>query len=196
MVDRVPKRRKPVSSKWPFGYKTDKKGKTMKLKARLVARGFTRIRDIDYTHVSSPCSSSVSVKLILAIANEKGLPLRHFDVVQAYIRASLDEEVYMKLPGGCGEKLRKTTKLERAIYGLKQSGRQWGHLCANTLIEDGFEQCKVDPCIFRKIVDGVVVMIVGVCVDDLLVEGSEEDCESLLVSLNKKFLTNDLGECT
>ena len=75
-------------------------------------------------------------------------------------------------------------------------GRKWGHLCADTLIEDGFEQCKADPCIFRKIVGRVVVMIVGAYVDDLLVGKSEEDCESLLVSLNKKFPTNDLGECT
>ena len=44
--------------------------------------------------------------------------------------------------------------------------------------------------------NGVVVMIVGVYVDDLLVGGSEEDCESLLTSLNKKFPTDDLGECT
>ena len=137
------------------------------------------------------------MKLILAVANEKGLPLHHFDVAQTYIRASLDEEVYMKLPGGCGEQSRKTTKLERVIiYDLKQSGRKWGHLCADTLIEHGFEQCKADPCVFRKVVDGAVVMIVGVYVDDLLMEGSEEDCESLLASLNKNFPTNDLGECT
>ena len=102
----------------------------------------------------------------------------------------------MKLPGGCGEKSRKTTKLERAIYGLKQSGRKWGHLCADTLTEHSFEKCKADPCVFRKVVDGAVVMIVGVYVDDLLIGGSEEDCESLLASLNKTFPTNDLGECT
>ena len=87
-------------------------------------------------------------------------------------------------------------KLERAVYGLKQSGRKWGHSCADTLIADGFEQYKADPCIFRKVVEGVVVMIVGVYVDDLLVGGSEEDCESLLASLNKKFPSNDLGQCT
>ena len=196
MVDRVPEGRKPVSSKWCFTYKTDGEEEITKLKARLVTRDFTQIRDVDYTHSSSPCPSSASVKLILAVANEKGLPLRHFDVAQAYIRASLDEEVYMKLPDGCGEKSRKTTKLERAIYGLKQSGQKWGHLCADTLIEHGFEQCKADPCVFQKVVDGAVVMIVGVYVDDLLIGGSEEDWESLLASLNKKFPTNDLGECT
>ena len=36
-------------------------------------------------------------------------------------------------------------------------------------------------------------MIVGVYVDDLLVGGSEKDCESLLASLNKKFPANNLG---
>ena len=103
MVDRVPKGRKPVSSKWWFGYKTDHKGKITKFKARLVARGLTQIRDVDYAHSLSPCPSSASVKLILSVANKKGSPLRHFDVAQAYILASLDEEVYMKLPRGCCE---------------------------------------------------------------------------------------------
>ena len=91
----------------------------------------------------------------------------------------------MKLPGGCGEQSKRTAKLGRAIYGLEQSGRKWGHLCADTLIADEFKQCKADPCIFRKIVDGVVLMLVGVYVDDLLIGGPEEDCESLLASLNK-----------
>ena len=73
----------------------------------------------------------------------------------------------MKLPGDCGQKLNKTAMLERVIYGLKQSGCKWGHLSVDTLIADGFEQCKADACIFHKIVDGIVVMITGVYVDDL-----------------------------
>ena len=102
----------------------------------------------------------------------------------------------MKLPSGCGEKSKKTTKLESAIYGLKKDGCKWGHLCAYTLKADGFEQCKADPCISRKIIDGVVIMTIGVYVDNLLVGGSQEECESLLLSLNKTFPTNGPGECT
>ena len=102
----------------------------------------------------------------------------------------------MKVPGGYGEQLKSTTKLETAICGLKQSGRKWGHFCADTLIADGFQQCKADPCIFRKIVGGVVVMTVGVYVNDLLVGGSQEACKSLLLFLNTKFSTIDVGECT
>ncbi|CAB1120751.1 unnamed protein product [Ectocarpus sp. CCAP 1310/34] len=101
---------------------------------------------------------------MLAVANEKGITLNHWDA-------------------------------ERAIYGLKQSGRQWGYHAADTLVENGFEPCKADPCVFRKMVDGVVVMIVVIYVDDILVAGSDEDCEELLASLNKKFPTKNLGEC-
>ena len=91
MVDRVPKRRKPVGTKWYFDYKTDKEGKTTMFKSRLVARGFTQIRNVDYTHSSSPCPSSAFIKLVLAVANERGLPLYHFVIAQAYIWASLNE---------------------------------------------------------------------------------------------------------
>ena len=103
MVDRVPERCKPVDFKWCFEYKTDKKGNITNFKASLVGRVFTQIHNVDYTHSSSPCPSSASMKLVLAVANERGLPLHHFDLAQAYIRASLNEEVYMKLLGGCGQ---------------------------------------------------------------------------------------------
>ena len=69
----------------------------------------------------------------------------------------------MKFPGGCDEKSKKTAKLERVIYGLKQSGRRWGRFFADTLITDGSEQCKADPCISSKIVDGVAVMNIVIC---------------------------------
>ena len=39
-------------------------------------------------------------------------------------------------------------------------------------------------------------MIVGGYVDDQLIGGSEEECESLLASLNKTFSANNLGEYT
>ncbi|CAB1105704.1 unnamed protein product [Ectocarpus sp. CCAP 1310/34] len=122
------------------------------------------------------------------------MKLNHWDVKQAYTHATLDEEVFRRLPVGCGDKSHNIVKAERAIYGLKQSGRQWYH-AANTLVENGFEQCKADPCVFRKMVDEVVVMIIVIYVDDILVAGSDEDCEELLASLNKKFPTTNPGEC-
>ena len=92
MVDRVPDGRKPVSSKWYFDYKTDKGGKITKLKARLVAREFTQIRNVGYTYSYSLCPPSASIKLVLIVANERGLILFHFDVAQAYIWAWVDKK--------------------------------------------------------------------------------------------------------
>ena len=54
MVDGVSDSRKPISSRWCFEYKTDKKEKRIKLKARLVARGLAQIRDVDYTTYDHP----------------------------------------------------------------------------------------------------------------------------------------------
>ena len=155
-----------------------------------------QIDNVDYTQSSYSCPSSVPIKLVLAVANQRGLPLYHFDVAQGCIRASLDEEVYMKPLGDCGEKSKKTAMLERPITGLKKRGCKGGHLCTNTLIAYSFEQCKADQCISRKIVDGVVAMIIGVYMDVLLGGGSQENCKSLVLSLNKTFSANGLGECT
>ena len=74
-----------TDSKWCFDYKTDMEGKVTKFKVSLIARGFTQVRKVDYITSSSPCPSSASTNLVVAVANERGLPLYHFDVVQAYI---------------------------------------------------------------------------------------------------------------
>ena len=50
MVGRVPEGRKPVGSKWCFDYKKDKQGNITKLKARLVVRRFTQVRNLDFTN--------------------------------------------------------------------------------------------------------------------------------------------------
>ena len=52
----------------------------------------------------------------------------HLDVAQAFARAKLDHEIYMKLPDGCGDMSGKTVRLNRSLYCLKQSGRQWARL--------------------------------------------------------------------
>ena len=133
--------------------------------------------------------------MAIATAVQNGWPLFHPDVEQAFVRAPLDSDVYMKLPSGCGSKTGQVVRLDRALYGVKQAGRQWAaHLCTTMVDEHDMEQCKSDPCVFRKVVDGVVELIVVVHVDDILVGGEKEACDELHLLLNKKFPTNNLGE--
>ena len=58
----------------------------------------------------------------------------------------------------------------------------------------GVEQYKSDPCVFRLIREGKIVLTLTVHVEDMAVAGPKDKVDKLLVVLNKDFTTNDLGE--
>ena len=96
----------------------------------------------------------------------------------------------MKVPCGCGERTGKVVKLDRALYGIKQAGRQWSAVLCQTLVDEhGMEQCRADPCVYKNIVEGVVQLILVVHVDDILVSGEKEACDELHHTLNENFPT-------
>ena len=114
------------------------------------------------------------MKIAVAVANDKGWLLRHLDVKQAFIQAHLDEAVYMRLPAGCGDMSGEVVLLQCAVYGLRQAGRQWGLRLSRVLLHTtGMEQSKADPCMFCKVVDGKLTLIVCVHVDDLAVTAKD-----------------------
>ena len=80
----------------------------------------------------------------------------HLDVAQAFVRAKLDAEIYMKQPGGCGDMSGRIVRFSRSLFGLKQSRRQWAESLVETVVEYRMEQCRSDPCVFRMIVNGKV----------------------------------------
>ncbi|CAM9895183.1 unnamed protein product [Ascophyllum nodosum] len=96
----------------------------------------------------------------------------------------------MELPDGCGDKSGEIVKLNKAVYGHKQAGRQWSLRLTQVLVEKvEVEQCKADPCVFRLRIDGETVMILCVHVDDIIVGGESEVCDALYASLLKEFQT-------
>ena len=109
--------------------------------------------------------------MAIATAVQNGWPLFHVGVEQAFVRAPLDFDVYLKRPSGCGSKTAQVVRLNRALYVVKQAGRQWAAYLFKTMVDEhDMEQCKSDPCVIRKVVDGVVKLIVVIHVDDILVE--------------------------
>ena len=138
----------------------------------MVAKGFTQVQDVDYHETTSPTPASAPVKLIAAIANEKGLPVFHLDVSRAFVQAPFEGEIYICLPPGCGELSGKVVKLLKCQYGLKQADREWYLLLVTWLVEKiGREQCKAEPCVFLKITKNEVSLMVGVHVDDIIASG-------------------------
>ena len=78
-------------AKWAYTWKTDEFGRAVRVKARLVARGFALCDGVDFFETFSPCPSVTSICLLAALACELGLGLCHFDAEQAFVRSELNE---------------------------------------------------------------------------------------------------------
>ena len=97
----------------------------------------------------------------LATAVAKGEELRHFDTEQAFLEASVNEEIYIKLPEE-NHKFLRTVGLLNKIHGLVQAERCWFNKFRYDRTAIGFKQPEVDPCMFHKFDDGQVEKVVVV----------------------------------
>ena len=112
-----------IDAKWVYTWKVDEHGWVVKAKSRLVARGFKQREGVDLSETFAPTVSSFCVRLLSAIACECGLDLCHFDVDQAFVQSDLEQDVFQRLPKGCGDLLGKFVRLNISLYGLKQASR-------------------------------------------------------------------------
>ena len=77
-------------------------------------------------------------------------------------------------------------KLNHALYGLVQAARSWWLKFVNALVNVGFEQGEVDPClIFRKNEYGILILILYI--DDCLLTGDTPAIESGINDITKMF---------
>ena len=177
-----------------FNWKSYEFGWVSKAKSRLVARGFKQREGIDVGETFAPTVSSSCVRLLSTIACELDLDACHFDVEQAFVQSKLDEDVFLRLPRGCGHLSGKVVRLNKSLYGLKQASRSWhAHLttCLNTL---GFQQCLADACVFRLVEEGRIAIIAVVHVDDIFAVGLKSRCDVFRDELNRMVPVKNLGE--
>lgn len=86
------------------------------------------------------------------------------DAVTAFLQGSLSEEIYMEQPDGFNDGSGRVCRLKKAIYGLKQSGREWNKRLKSTLKSFGLENSRTDPC--EYFADGLTL---GIYVDDIII---------------------------
>ena len=78
-ITTLPAGERAVGCRWVYRIKKSVDGETQ-YKARLVARGFTQTKDVHYTEVYSPTARAESMRMLLAIAAQRGFVVNHFDV--------------------------------------------------------------------------------------------------------------------
>ena len=157
-----------VSSKWVLKHKKDQFGRITRLKARLVARGFSQVFGVDYLETFAPVAKVASIRILLAIAVAVDLEIHQMDVVTAFLANSLDEEIYMEQHEGFVDGTNMVCKW--SLYGLKQSARLWNQHLNQHLRKIGFEQTHMDHCVYIDKNSGVII---AMWVDDLIIFGKD-----------------------
>ncbi|KAL8155915.1 hypothetical protein AgCh_001101 [Apium graveolens] len=187
----------PVGNRWVFVRKRNERNEIVRYKARLVAQGFSQRPGFDYQETYSPVMDGVTFHFLMGMACMEKLETRLMDVVTAYLYGSLDSDIYMKIPEGLNIEDTKprhlySVKLQRSLYGLKQSGRMWYNRLREYLLNDGYVNNQVCPCIFIKR-SSTGFVIIDVYVDDLNIIGTTEDITNAANYLKNEFEMKDLG---
>ena len=177
-----------------FNWKSDEFGWVNKAKSRLVARGFKQREGIDFGETFAPIVSSSCVRLLSAIACELDLDVCHFDVEQAFVQSKLDEDVFLRLPRGCGRLSGKIVRLNKSLYGLKQASPVMACASHHVLEYTCFQQCLADTCVFRLVEEGRIAIIAVVHVDDIFAVDLKSRCDLFRDELNRMVPVKNLGE--
>ena len=190
----LPEGKRAIGNKWVYKVKTGADGLIERYKARLVAQGFSQKYGDDYDETFCPVVRLESLRVLIALAVQYGLKLHQVDVTTAFLNGELEEEVYMRQPEGfiTQGKEHMVCKLNKSIYGLKQSPRCWNTALDNQLKQMGFIQSVSDPCIYTDA--GGDKFFIGVYVDDIILAGhSDKRIQEVKDALAMQFDIKDIG---
>ncbi len=192
VVDR-PKDKPIVKSRWVFKMKRNQDGVVVRYKARLVAKGYTQTKGVDFNETFAPVMRTETLRYLISYATAENLEIHNMDVETAFLNGDLEEEIYMEVPEGFDEMKGKVCKLNKTLYGLKQSAREWNTKFVNEMKTKGFSQSTTDPCVFfKKGIENLIV--VSIFVDDNIIIGTKEDVVETKEMLSKMFKMKDLME--
>ena len=90
------------------------------------------------------------------------------DVESAFLNGKVKSEIYVKQPQGYDDNTDRGCKLEKALYGLRESPRVW-YECLDEYLKDlGFRKSKIDYCLYSLKINNEKIYSI-IFVDDLLI---------------------------
>ena len=119
------------------------------------------------------------------------LIVHQMDVKMAYLHAPIDYEIFVEQP----ERF-KTNKLvyrlNKSLYGLKQSGRNWNKMLHECLIRNDFIQNPADHCVYMKQNER---LLIESWIDDLIIAADKViSLSNVKKMLMSEFKMKDLGK--
>eukprot|EP00924_Labyrinthula_sp_SR-Ha-C_P013410 snap_masked-scaffold_5-processed-gene-1.22-mRNA-1 protein AED:1.00 eAED:1.00 QI:0/-1/0/0/-1/1/1/0/1350 len=120
--------------------------------------------------VYSPVSNKESVRIFLAHASACSHRIYQVDITNAYLNASLDNQRFYNLPQIYRSKRKSYVWVsDRAVYGLKESGRKWFLHISASLISFGFTTSDVEMTLFKRRNEDGEYDFILIYVDDILI---------------------------
>ena len=136
-----------------------------------------------------------TIRVLLSLAANLDWELHQLDIKNAFLNGDLEEEVYMSQPPGFEIGKNQVCKLQKSLYGLKQSPRAWFNRFSGEVTNHGYKQSQADHTMFIKHKGMEKLTILIVYVDDIIVTGNDtEEIKRLEGLLAKNFEVKDLGK--
>ena len=176
---------------WRFHYKADGKAK-----ARLCFPGHKQEFGVNFTQTESPTLHLTSFRIFLSYAHLRKAIIRHIDIKNAYLHATINEDIFMEQPPGYVDPKfpNHVCKMNRALYRLKQVGRLWNKLADSILQSAGLIQNEYDPCVYLGSLDSDDWIIVLVFVNDFLITGSPRRVDRMISFLQSRLTISSNDE--
>ena len=153
-----------VSCRWVFPDKLKGNGSRM-LKPRLVAQGFEEKSMNERT--DSPTCSCQALRMVFVSASIMLWELLSLDITSAFLQGNnAEREVFVRPPSDIMEE-GKIWKLQRCIYGLNDTPREWHSWAKQELLKLGGRKNLYDEAMFQwNNKDGALCGILVTHVDD------------------------------
>jgi hypothetical protein len=184
----LPREIRPIPVKWVDLEKYDKDGYLMKFKSRLVVRGDLQIPTLQDNYAATLAARTFRFMMALVAAYD--LDAEQLDAVNAFVNSPIDDLIYVELPYGYKKKGR-CLRLQRALYGLKQSPRLWQKELKQFLESREFKQLGDEPCAYT---DGRLIILFFV--DDFILINRKEhrqERDNFKKAIMAKYPMRELG---
>nr|GEW37392.1 retrovirus-related Pol polyprotein from transposon TNT 1-94 [Tanacetum cinerariifolium] len=127
-----------INMKWIWKNKLYEENTIIHNKARLVTKGYSQAKGIDFEESFAPVARLEAVRIFIVYVAHKSFSVYEIDVKTNFLNGPLKEEVYVNQPDGFVDPHHpnKVYRLKKALYGLKQAPRAWYDELSNFLNPD------------------------------------------------------------
>ena len=161
-----PKNVNIITSKWVFKLKLHINNTLNKLKARVVARGFSQMHSIDYEDIFASTVKFDTLCIFLALVALENLKCHQVNVNNAFTESFLKKTIYMTSLSDIEVASDCALHIMWSLYELKQAVRDWHEWCVVKLVKIRFHQSDADLCLLLHSQKDIMLLLY---VDDIVV---------------------------